>query len=255
MEMSENWFHFFFYLINFSLLVWGGVLLWNWSSPGIHSPSGPALWVLEWLSESLPPTRLEFDLVFERTDGNLTFRCTENVFWGRNGDKNSRCAWSLLNGMECWETVDGWKVGEIGDVPVGGVPATDFLLFCVVLCPWSWQWWGLKRGYHVTSYCPCPWLWRMTSIFAGCFRNCVELEVLGRAAAFLKGWQKPVHKARRATVPLWHWPTGWRFWKGNPHSYILFNWCQTPGCCLLLRNSSKKVGFCTVSHSFSINEN
>lgn len=43
-------------------------------------------------------------------------------------------------GMECWETADG-LVGERGDVTVGGMPATDFLLFGVmVLCLWCWQW-------------------------------------------------------------------------------------------------------------------
>lgn len=34
---------------------------------------------------------------------------------------------------------------------------------------------------------PLPQLWRRTNIVTGCFRNCVDLEVLGRVAAFLKG--------------------------------------------------------------------
>lgn len=86
---------------------------------------------------------------------------------------------------------------------------------------------------------PTPGSGKWLELLPIVFQKLCGLEGLGRVAAFLTGWQKPAHKAGRATVPLWCWPTGWRFWKENVHSYILFSWCQVLRC-HLLRNGTKK---------------
>lgn len=164
MEMSEDRFHFFFFLLNFSLLVWSFavgfcyeieahlefiVLLaqsrrcWNDCLNHLH----PLGWNLIWFLKGR-----EFDI---------------QMYWEgllRQEWRQVVCLTTLeWDGMlrDGWWVESGWK-------------------------RWWPSWWSASYGLPsvwcgslslvlavVTSYCSCPWLWRMTTIVAGCFRNCV----------------------------------------------------------------------------------